>query len=353
MKAKFLDLHNCHNLLPQVGGLQTFSRLEKCLHDINSHSGVLAGSIDRLIRQNQESGDVSTGSDRLIGSPLDIAQQSNLEKRTVHTQAITRFSPRPALYHTVLGYENGMAHKRIVPLQFLLKGWGDACKGFQCYVHSISENVPESATSEDLHRLNSRDSGNYYYVGITGRNWLLRLNEHVREMANGNSRLFYRAWRERYDKHGILFTSMLKEVNFTYEEAMNWEEAEVDRVASDQYGLNMIPGGFKGIRLLHKCRLIDNESISLDERESAIAEYCRRNPRKGLPNPFIAELWKSDDFYLKVIEAKEKTLSSEQVKQIRLLHAQGWPLPQIVDEVEALNNEQVRRVIAGKTYRRM
>jgi hypothetical protein len=353
MKAKFLDLHNCYSLLPPVSGLPTFARLDECLQGINSQAGVLAGAIDKLIRQNQRTSNISIGSDRLMASPLDIAQSSDFETRSVHTQAVTRPLPGPALYHTVLGYQNGMAHKRIVPLQFLLKGWGDASGGFQCYVHTISENVPQSGTPEDMLRLNLKDSDNYYYVGITGRNWLLRLDEHVREMAKGSQRLFYRAWRERYGTSGILFTSFLNEVNLTYEEAMNWEEAKVDKISNDQFGLNMIPGGFKGLRLLHECRIIESTDISLEARDLAIVEYCRRNPRKGLPNPFIAELWKSDDFYLKVIEAKEKTLSSEQVKRIRSLHAQGKSVSQIVDEVRALNEQQVRNVITGKTYKRV
>jgi hypothetical protein len=354
MKAKFLDLHNCYSLLPPVGGLPMFARLDECLQGINSQPGVLTGAIDKLIRENQRTSNISTGSARLIASPLDIAQKADLENRGVHTQAVTRPLRGPALYHTVLGYQNGITHKRIVPLQFLLKGWGDASKGFQCYVHSISENLPQSGSPEDLLRFNLRDSGNYYYAGITSRNWLLRLEEHAREMAKGSQRLFYRAWRERFEKSGILFTSFLDDVNRTYEEAMNWEEAKVDKISNDEYGLNMIPGGFKGLRLLHECRIIDDiATTSLEAKDHAIAEYCRRNPRKGLPNPFIAELWKSDDFYRKVIEAREKTLSSDQVKQIRALHAQGKSLLQIVDEVEALNEQQVRNVIRGKTYGRV
>jgi hypothetical protein len=353
MKAKFLDLHNCYSLLPPVGRLPTFAQLDECLQGMNTRPGVLAGVIDKLIKQNERTVSVTTSSDRLMACQLEIAQKSDFENRSVNTRAVERLLAGPALYHSVVGYQNGMVHKRIVPLQFLLKGWGDATKGFQGYVHTISENVSRSVSSEDILRLNFRDSESYYYVGITGRNWLLRLDEHVREMANGNQRRFYSAWREHYGISGVLFTSYLCEVNQTYEDAMNWEEAKVDEIANDQYGLNMIPGGFKGLRFLHQCRIIHDTNITLEERELAIAEYCRRKPRKGLPNPFIAELWKSDDFYLKVIEAKEKTLTPEQVNQIRALHAQGKSPSQIVDEVGALNEPQVKNVIKGKTYRRV
>ena len=41
----------------------------------------------------------------------------------------------------------------------------------------------------------STDKDDYYYVGITGRNWLQRLSEHMREVRNGGRRRFYRAWK--------------------------------------------------------------------------------------------------------------------------------------------------------------
>jgi hypothetical protein len=91
----------------------------------------------------------------------------------------------------------------------------------------------------------------------------------------------------------------LREINFSYQDAMNWEEMAVDKIANDQWKLNMIPGGFKGLKLLHECRIISTMNISLEERENAIAEYFIKNPRRGIPNPFIAELWKDDGYYLK------------------------------------------------------
>jgi hypothetical protein len=337
-------------LLPLRDAAKSLSQLEQCLQGINQQQN---GIVDRLVIRNRRTVNVSHGAARLMAAGLEIAQKTFLEDGSVNTQAVTRSIPGPALYHRVLGYQNGVAHKIIVPLQYLLKGWGDANRDHQCYVHMISENVPQYSSSDDLVGLNFRDSGNYYYVGITGRNWLVRLNEHVREMANGSQRHFYRAWREHYGAPGVLFTSYLDDINQTYEAAMNWEEAKVDEIASDQYGLNMIPGGFKGLRLLHESRITKGINISLEERDRAVTEYCRQHPRKGLPNPFISELWKDDDFYAKVIEAKVKALSFDQVKKIRLLDNQGVSVSAIVREVGALNEQQVKGVLFGKTYRRV
>jgi hypothetical protein len=353
MKSRFLDIRNCHELLPRGNGLPLIARLDECLEGINNTQGSLHGSIDSLIRQNEKTCNQKIGSKRLCNSPIEIGQGSYIEKRIVHTQAVQRMIPGPALLHTVLGYENGMMHKTIVPLQFLLKGWGDAGKDYQCYIHTISENFNNIKNFNDLFVRNMTDSDNYYYVGITGRNWLLRLEEHIQEMRQGNRRLFYKVWREKYGISNVLFTSFLEDINLSFQDAMNWEELNVDKIANDQYGLNMIPGGFKGLKLLHKCRIISNMNISLEEREMAIADYFRKNPRRGIPNPFIAELWKDDDFYLKVIEAREKTLSPEQVRKIRELNKFGKSIIQITKEVDALNELQVKNVILGRTYSRI
>ena len=67
----------------------------------------------------------------------------------------------------------------------------------------------------------------------------------------------------------------------------------------------------------------------------------------------IAELWKDDEYYLKVIEARPKTLSPDQVKKIRELASKDWLVAEIVKEVGALNEIQVKNVLAGKTYKRI
>lgn len=353
MKSRFLDLRNCHVLLPKGNGLRSLPRLEVCLREINESQGILHGSIEKLIRRNEITSNNYIGSKRLISSPIEIMQYTYIEKRLTNTQAVEKRFPGPALFHKNIKYENGMAHKITVPLQFLLKKWGDARNGYQCYVHTISHNMNNIKSFPELFIRNMSDSNNYYYVGITGRNWLLRLDEHIREMRQGNRRLFYRAWRERYGMSDVLYSSFLRNINLTYEEAMNWEEKNVDKIASDQYGLNMIPGGFKGLKYLHKLRITDREDITLEERDKAVAEYARRNPRKGLPNPFISELWKNDNYYLKIIEARPKTLSPNQVKKIRELYAKGWLVKDITEEVDALNELQVKNVIAKKTYKRI
>jgi hypothetical protein len=357
MKSRFLDSRNCHALLPMSPGFPVVQRLDECLHKMNDKDPNFLGLIDDLIEHNKKTSSHPDGGNRYIDCKVDIAIALDEANGNIAVRPPRRRgSEGPARLHLFFISASGVAWKIIIPLQFLLKGWGDANAGYQCYVHTITQNMPRAGTSAELqaamvNKLTDQDQ--YYYYGITGRNWLQRFSEHMREIRRGSNKKFHTAWRDNWGKNDVLFVSSLMFINMTYEDAMQWEEIAVDRWASDKYGLNMIPGGFKGLRFLHEHRITDRVNIPLEERETAIAEYVRLNPRKGIPNPFIAELWKDDDFYQRNIDAREKTLSVDQVCRIRKLHNSGWSVPQIAKEVDALNEAQVRNVIAGRTYKRV
>ena len=58
-------------------------------------------------------------------------------------------------------------------------------------------------------------------------------------------------------------------------------------------------------------------------------------------------------FYLKNIGAKAKSLSPDQVRMIRELWAKRRSIAEIAEAVGALNETQVKNVIAGRTYQRI
>lgn len=252
MKPRFLDKRNCHALLPMGHGLPMLQRLDNCLCQINDKPGKYLGLLDKLINHNVSTINKKPSSGRLLNIQLDIAQGLYLVEKEIKTEVRERPFPGPALLHTVVEYEDGMVWKTLVPLQFLLKGWGDANSEHQCYVHTITKNLPRAARIDQFLTRQMSDEDTYYYVGITSRNWLDRLGEHLADTRRGNPRRFYQALRESVGWHDVLYTSSLREINLSYDEAMNWEELHVDKFASDQYGLNMIPGGFKGLQYLHK-----------------------------------------------------------------------------------------------------
>ncbi|HEB58004.1 MAG TPA: hypothetical protein ENJ01_02165 [Gammaproteobacteria bacterium] len=352
MKTKFLDKRNCHALLPPGHGLPMLQRLEECLYQINDRPGEFSDLFDKLIEHNKETLNKKHGSERLLNVPLDIAQGLFLVQKEINTQARDRPYAGPVQLHTVLEYGDGTVWKTVIPIQYLLKGWGDANAGHQCYVHAISKNVPRIGTVQQLISRQLSNSDSFYYVGITARNWLQRLDEHVAETRRGSRRLFYQTLRDSMGWQGVLYTSALKEVNLSYDEAMNWEESQVDGIASDQYGMNMIPGGFKGLKHLHKLGYTKNVRVSIEERDRAISEYVRENPRKGIPNQLIKAWWEDDEHYEQVNEAHPKRLSIDQRKEIRRLHAQGVSIPEITERVGALDDRQVNDFLSGKTYKR-
>ena len=238
MKSKFLDIRNCHSLLPSGHGLPMVKRLEECLRQINDKSVKYRGLIDALIEHNKKTASKSYGSQRYCNTPIDVAQGLETARRIINTQAIERPGNGPAKLHIVLKNDDGTSWKSIVPLQFLLKGWGDANNGYQCYVHTIAHNLPRLGSFEQLEARLETDKGDYYYVGITGRNWLHRFSEHFGEMRRGSRRRFYEAWRNSLGFSDVLFTSALMDINMTYEDAMNWEE---HNCYVPPYGYHLIP----------------------------------------------------------------------------------------------------------------
>jgi hypothetical protein len=345
MKFKYLDIHNCTALMPNFDG-----RLVSHVRQFDNYLGSVnerlepQGLIETLIKHNRRTSGLDM-TERMYSIDADIGVTINLADQTCHYEVKEYFKypelARPEYDQRVVAqfwvhYENGNRWGYKLPLQCLLKNWGDANEGYQGYLHTLTTDKEE-----------------FSYAGITKRNWLARLNEHLHEMRTGSRKTFHQAWRDSLSIEKMTYGSELLRLNYSYEDSMGWEEYYVDEHTLTPKGLNMIPGGFKGLRLLHQLRITDQIKISLEERDRAVAEYIRRNPRKGIPNPFISELWKDDHFYLRVIESREKTLSAEQVKQIRTLADLGWMPAQIVDEVEALNELQVRNVLKGRTYTRM
>jgi len=302
------------------------------------------GLIDKLLACNRRTRNQGLVA-RMFAFDTDVSVTINLAERSFlcELKEYCKYPElaRPATDHRIvaqfwLQYENGTRWGYKLPLQCLLKNWGDANEGYQGYLHTLTT-----------------DDDEFSYAGITKRNWLLRLDEHLQEMRAGSRKVFHQSWRDSLTVDKMTYGSELLRLNFSKDDAMGWEEYFVDAHTLAPKGLNMIPGGFKGLQLLHQLRITDRIDISLEERDRAIAEYVRRNPRLGIPNPFISELWKDDEFYLKVIESRKDTLSPEQVRTIRALADSGFTPSQIVEEVEALNELQVRNVLRGRTYRRM
>ena len=119
----------------------------------------------------------------------------------------------------------------------------------------------------------------------------------------------------------------------------------------------MIPGGYAGIKALHKLRgenpNKNNQFMSTEQRERLLDEYLLKNPRVGVPNPGAAEKWKDDAYAEAVICGPENRLNPDQVRETRYLSATGLEPDVILQKVGALNLRQVEGGLSGKHYSRI
>ena len=250
-----------------------------------------------------------------------------------------------------------------VPLHVLLRGSRDLNRTYTVYSHSL-----ETDRGED-----------FVYYGLTIRGWQLRFMEHWKEQDHRTRRSLPLKMRSLArsalaEKRGLPdikpkisgVYSTLCANGMTQKVAMDLEEYLVDKYsleATHTNGLNMIPGGYAGIRALHKLRgkngapLVSenqkNQFMSTEQREKILDGYLLQNPRVGVPNPGAAEKWKDDAYAEAVICGREERLDPEQVRAIRYLSATGLETDVILQKVAALNLRQVEGVLSGKHYSRI
>lgn len=248
---------------------------------------------------------------------------------------------RVVVHATVAEFE-GTPWTISFPLQYIMKGFPKIKDQHFGYSHKI-------ALQDD----NGNFDKEYIYIGVTKRNWLKRMSEHFNEIKSGSNKLFHKTWREFTGNNRVMLSSELIVGDHTFEQIMAWEETMVDKYMDDKLSLNMIPGGFKGMKYLHKHRLLNKEKVTIGERDIAVLEFQKIHPRSGIANLLISELWKSDDYAKKIICGADDRLSVEQVLRIRELSTIGMPIEKIAESVNALNIQQVKRVVKGKTYSRI
>jgi hypothetical protein len=359
-QSQFLDPHSCHELLGdlQDGGIGSlpisllYFQLEAFLQHAGRNYAPEVGTIPRRLLIHNLRSDRSKATAEMLPIDADIVFEYEAETKQTNVTFKAYFQnpgferppeQRRVVLHVLVKEADGLKRSVSVPLQPLMAGWGDATKGHQGYSHSLSFFDEQGGHLEQ-----------WFYIGVTSRNWLQRMEEHFQEMRSGSNKRFHAAWRAYAGDSGVVLHSELIVLNHSYDGIMAWEEEQVDIHKALGNSLNMIPGGFKGMRFLHEHRLTASENISLEERERAVREYARRTSKRiGVPNLLLTELWQDDEFYLKVLAGRDDVLTPGQVVAIRQLAAEGKNEQQIFETIGARNVDQVKRVLAGKTYRRI
>jgi len=216
-----------------------------------------------------------------------------------------------------------------VPLNEILKGAPSLAGRHSLYVHAFDEEVP-------LH-----------YFGITKQRWFDRLAQHESSARCGSQLLFHRAIRDKVGKkiaHRVLLTDL------DYETAMGLEESWVEEFGLYPAGLNMIPGGFAGIKYLHTLGVAARSEV---ERDAAVEKLASADSIGGRHNPLCAARWISDQEYVnRVICGHSGRLTADQVRSIRMLSAGGASHDRIAAAIGD-RVERVRRVIGGRRYGRV
>nr|WP_145546458.1 hypothetical protein [Variovorax boronicumulans] len=194
-----------------------------------------------------------------------------------------------------------------------------------------------------------------FYVGMTGRDWKTRWAEHLRAINKGSQLMFHREYRSRIARQRLTYVHhKVMGVAPTLERLQELEEAFVRGHWEDARRLNMIPGGKAGLDYLRANGMVQTAPRQTPEgAELVLDHWLKENPRKGLPAPWVSELWKTDDYALSVICGPDGRLSVEQVRRVRDLARGGEELETICAAVGARNVQQVRRVIEGSTYGRV
>lgn len=243
-----------------------------------------------------------------------------------------------------------------VPLQCVLKNWGAADKGHMIYEHNISAMDHAEPQFKDLS-----------YVGLTSRSWQTRYKEHKRDALTGSELLFHTLLASTLNKEGIMqagmgpfevvrsgvcFLSELQYVNLSFEKAMDIEEHMVRRTLHPA-GLNMIPGGFEGMKFLHQHGCLHRQRSSLDERDRAAAQYLHQQGGLGKIAPWVSQNWARDDFYEQVIFKRQNTLNRDQVHAIRKYGSEWGFAADVIANLVGANVRQVRDVLRGKYYARV
>ena len=118
------------------------------------------------------------------------------------------------------------------------------------------------------------------YYGITGRRLEQRILEHQALMQHGSGYALHAAWRAAqpgpysWTGMGVVAVTVAGTAD-RLAAIYDLEEAAVAEHTLSPKGLNVIPGGYAGIRMLHELGLTNKKKLGPEEREKILIEMER------------------------------------------------------------------------------
>lgn len=122
------------------------------------------------------------------------------------------------------------------------------------------------------------------YVGITKRWFFQRFLEHENKAKTNTGFLFHSVWHTLW-REGVRFHPSIQICGsaHTLKEIYDMEEHAVEKYTLAPLGLNAIPGGMAGIRMMHKLRLLNSLKVGVEDRDAAIERLQRGGFAHGSP----------------------------------------------------------------------
>ena len=239
--------------------------------------------------------------------------------------------------------------KTNIPLDFLLKGDELDEDTYHVYVHEIRDESTESEST--VFRP---------YIGITGRDWLLRFKEHQQEAYKDS---YYRVHQAMKASPNV--NSTLLATGLSYQEVNELEEKLVEEYSLFPKGLNMIPGGFAGIKYLNNRGHKTRKKHTSESNPDFINKDVRESKARGERSVFDTPVWAyDDDLMSKMVLSRPDTFSKNELASIRYLNEYLTSLDYSLDEIQkhilrelGLTTESEKRrlklLLRGKTYSRI
>lgn len=228
-----------------------------------------------------------------------------------------------------------------VPLPAILRTTRDISGQFQVYSHCYTHDE----TGANIERST--------YIGVTKRGWRTRWQEHARSAERGSRYRFHQAIRHWGERARTVTHSVIA-VGMSEADAMALEEKMVGFETLYPKGLNMIPGGYAGLKYLRQIGAAgSSERITPDDKQDIVNRFFETASRRGLPNPLAAANWCNPSYAEKVICAGDDRLKPDQIRNARFLASLGRSADDIVTEIGASNRPQIRRLLSGSTYSRV
>ena len=122
------------------------------------------------------------------------------------------------------------------------------------------------------------------YIGITKRGYLTRFAEHEEKARTNTGYLLHSVWHSLL-KEGIEMNPVIQigATADSLKDIYKLEEEAVEQMSLTPRGLNAIPGGMAGIRMMHELRLLNSTKVGVDERDAALIALQQRAHAHGSP----------------------------------------------------------------------